>query len=89
MLGVARLVPIQPRLDRDWRQKPAVIGFNYGKCWRETSENRPHGIFWGLGLEPLSVGFWEDSAMIPLSALTHADTLEGTMPTRCGLILAT
>lgn len=32
-------------------------------------------------LNPLSVGFREDSAMILFPALTHADTLEGTMPT--------
>ncbi len=38
MLGVARFVPFQPRFDRDCRQKLSVIGFNYGKFWRATSE---------------------------------------------------
>ena len=34
------------------RSKLSVYRSKYGKLWRKTSENWPHGIFWGSGLQP-------------------------------------
>ena len=34
------------------KRKVSVYGANYRKFWRERWKKLPHGIFWGLGVQP-------------------------------------